>query len=375
MKNPSKNSTDQNNNEAFIDNGARQKIIINRTLMAMGGCGAGSLLLLICFHLGLFRGSPSDVFKIIATIWVGYITIFVLILTGVNQRFKDKGMTLIQISWVTIFVMISTYYIDQVRLLFLMLYLLVMLFAAFRLRIDGFLFITVIAIFGYGTVILFLSRNHPESIDLKIETIQWLVFAFTLGGFSIVGSQLSALRQMLKSRNIELQEALNKVNEMAITDELTGIFNRRHIMEVLAYQKSMADRGDYIFVVCYADLDHFKQVNDKFGHSTGDIVLQKFAALAKHIIRGIDYIARFGGEEFLLILVKTSIPEAVAVSERIRKSIRNFSFGDLSPDLHMTVSIGVAAYKPGERIYDLLDRADAALYRAKESGRNRVVSA
>jgi diguanylate cyclase (GGDEF)-like protein len=375
MKNLSKNSTVQDNNEAFIDNGARQKIIINRTLMAMGGCGAGSLLLLICFHLGLFRGSPSDVFKIIATIWVGYITIFVLILTGVNQRFKDKGMTLIQIAWVTIFVMISTYYIDQVRLLFLMLYLLVMLFAAFRLRIDGFLFITVIAIFGYGTVILFLSRNHPESIDLKIETIQWLVFAFTLGGFSIVGSQLSALRQMLRSRNIQLQEALNKVKEMAITDELTGIFNRRHIMDVLAYQKSLADRGDYIFVVCYADLDHFKQVNDKFGHGTGDIVLQKFALLAKDVIRGIDYIARFGGEEFLLILVKTSLSEALTVSERIRQKIRKFSFGDLSPDLHMTVSIGVAAYKPGERIDDLLDRADAALYRAKGSGRNRVVSA
>jgi diguanylate cyclase (GGDEF)-like protein len=224
-------------------------------------------------------------------------------------------------------------------------------------------------------VILLLSRNFPQSIDLKIEIIQWLGFAFTLGGFSIVGSQLSTLRQMLKSRNDQLQNALNKVNEMAITDELTGIFNRRHIMNVLSYQKSMADRGDYIFVICYADLDHFKQVNDRFGHNTGDIVLQKFAVLAKDVIRGVDYIARFGGEEFLLILVKTSLSEALTVSERIRQKIRKFSFGDLSPDLHMTVSIGVAAYQPGERIEDLLDRADTALYRAKESGRNKVVSA
>lgn len=343
--------------------------------MAMGGAAAYSLLLLYCFYQGLFRGTLFDVLIILAVGWAGYITILVLILKGVNQRFQDKGMTLIQIAWVSIILMVSVYHIDQVRTLFLMLYMTVMVFAAFRLRLDGFLFITVIAIFGYGSVILLLSSNHPDMIDLKIEIIQWLVFAFTLVGFSLVGSDLSTLRQALRSRNIELKAALERVNEIAITDELTGIFNRRHILNVLKYQKSMADRGDYIFVVCFADLDHFKQVNDRFGHSTGDIVLQKFAVLTKDVIREVDYIARFGGEEFLLILVKTSLPEALVVSERIRKSIGKFSFGDLSPDLHMTVSIGVTEYHSGERIEELLDRADAALYRAKESGRNRVESA
>lgn len=343
--------------------------------MAMGGAAAYSLLLLYCFYQGLFRGTFSDILMILTAGWAGYITIFVLILTGVNQRFKDKGVTLIQITWVTIVIMVTIYFIYEVRMLYLMLYLMVMLFAAFRLRLDGFLLITVIAIFGYGSVILLLSSNYPDMIDLKIEIIQWLVFAFTLVGFSLVGSDLSTLRQALRSRNIALKAALDKLNEIAITDELTGIFNRRHITNVLNYQKSMADRGDYVFVVCYADLDHFKKVNDRFGHSTGDIVLQKFAVLTKDVIRDVDYVARFGGEEFLLILVKTSLPEAVVVSERICKSIGKFSFGDLSPDLHMTVSIGVAEYQSGELIEDLLNRADAALYRAKESGRNRVVPA
>lgn len=358
-----------------MDDNRKQKIIITRTLMAMGLCGSFPVLLLLCFKLGLFRGTLSDILIILAVGWAGYISIFVLILTGVNQRFKDKGMTLHQIVWVTAILMVSIYYIDQVRMLFLMLYLLVMFFAAFRLRLDGFLFITVIAIFSYGLVVLLLSKTHPHTLDMKIEIIQWLVFAFTLGGFSIVGSELSTLRRMLKSRNVELQSALKKVNEMAITDDLTGTFNRRHIMNVLRYQKSMTDRGDYFFVVCYADLDHFKQVNDRFGHSTGDIVLQKFSVLTKEVIREVDYIARFGGEEFLLILVKTPLTEAIVVAERIRKSIGKFCFGELAPDLKITVSIGVAEYKSGELIDDLLDRADAALYRAKESGRNRVVSA
>jgi diguanylate cyclase (GGDEF)-like protein len=368
-------SADQKIQRVPLDNNAKQRIIISRTLMAMGGSAAYSLLILYCFYQGLFRGTLSDIFMILAVGWAGYITIFVLILTGVNQRFKDKGMTLIQITWVTAVLMVSVYYIDQVRMLYLMLYLMVMLFAAFQLRLDGFLFIAIIAILGYGTVIFLLSFNRPNMIDLKIEIIQWLVFAFTLVGFSIVGSDLSSLRRMLRSSNVELKAALDKVNEMAITDELTGIFNRRHIMNVLNYQKSLADRGDYSFVACYADLDHFKEVNDRFGHGTGDIVLQKFANLTKEAIRGIDYVARFGGEEFLLILVKTSMPEAVVVSERIRKSIRRFSFGDLSPDLHITVSIGVAEYQSGEMIEGLLGRADGALYRAKESGRNMVVSA
>lgn len=369
------NNADQRIEKAPLDDNRKQKIIITRTLMAMGMCGSFPVLLLYCYYQGFFRGTLSDIFIILAVGWGVYITILVLILTGVNQRFKDKGMTLIQIAWVTAILMVSVYYIDQVRMLFLMLYLLVMFFAAFRLRLDGFLFITTIAIFSYGLVVLLLSKTHPHTLDMKIEIIQWLVFAFTLAGFSLIGSELSKLRQMLRSSNVELKSALVKVKEMAITDELTGIFNRRHIMNVLKYQKSLADRGDYVFVVCYADLDHFKQVNDRFGHSTGDIVLQKFAVLAKDVIREVDYVARFGGEEFLLILVKTPLTEAIVVAERISKSIGKFSFGDLSPDLNITVSIGVAEYKSGELIEDLLDRADAALYRAKESGRNRVVSA
>jgi diguanylate cyclase len=295
------NISGENIQETSSDNQAKQKIITTRTLMAMGLCGAFSVLFLFCYRLGFFRGTLIDILTILGVGWAGYITIFILILTGVNQRFKDNGMTLIQITWVTAILMVSVYYTDQVRMLFLMLYLLVMLFAAFRLRLDGFLFVTVIAIFGYGSVVLLLSKTQPQSIDIKIEIIQWLGFAFTLGGFSIVGSELSKLRQMLRSRNVELQSVLKKVNDMAITDELTGLFNRRHIMNVLSYQKSLADRGDYIFVVCYADLDHFKEVNDRFGHGTGDIVLQKFADLTKEAIREVDYVARFGGEEFLLI--------------------------------------------------------------------------
>jgi diguanylate cyclase (GGDEF)-like protein len=379
MQKSQENSADQNIDRAPSDKQARQRMIIRRTLMAMGWCGFVALLLPVCFKLGLIRGTLFGVFMILAGGLAGYIIIFVFILTGLNKRFKDNGMTLLQVTWATAVLMVSVYYANQqVRLLFLMIYLVIMLvavlFAAFRVRSGGFIYITIIALLGYGSVILLLSWNHPQSFNLKMEIIQWLAFALTISGASVVGSELSTLRRMLKSRNIELQSVLKKVNELAITDELTGILNRRHVMDVLKYQKSMADRGDYTFVVCYADLDHFKQVNDHFSHSTGDIVLQKFVVLTKDVIREVDYIARFGGEEFLFILVKTSLPEAVVASERIRKSIQTFSFGDLFPDLHITVSIGVTAYRPGERIEDLLDRADAALYRAKESGRNRVIS-
>lgn len=203
--------------------------------------------------------------------------------------------------------------------------------------------------------------------------VRWVGFAFTLGGFSLSGSELSDLRRRVSRQNKELNAALLTIKQQAITDELTGAFNRRHILEILKYQKNLADRGKYSFVVCYADLDHFKRINDHFGHNVGDLVLQKFAQLTKDAIREVDFVARFGGEEFLLVLVDSALENAARAMERVRQGIEEFSFGDMAPGLGITVSLGVTAYHNGENIDKLISRADEALYQAKKDGRNRVV--
>jgi diguanylate cyclase (GGDEF)-like protein len=300
------------------------------------------------------------------------VTAPLLIISKLNLRLPDPSLTMPQIVLATLICFTSIYFLDQLRAVFLMVYLTVMIFAAFRLKLAGFFFITAMALACYGTVILLLLQYHPEAIELQAEMIRWVGFAFTMGGFSVSGSDLSELRRKVSRQNQELNNALQTISQQAITDELTGAFNRRHILEILKYQKSLADRGRYSFVVCYADLDHFKRVNDHFGHNVGDLVLQKFSQLTREAIREVDFIARFGGEEFLLVMVDTTLDNAVKAMERVRRGIAEFSFGDMAPGLNITVSLGVTAYQPGDSIDGLIHRADEALYEAKQQGRNRV---
>ena len=155
---------------------------------------------------------------------------------------------------------------------------------------------------------------------------------------------------------------------MAVRDELTGVYNRRHLMEVLAHEKAMADRSEYVFSVCFVDLDFFKKVNDRFGHATGDEVLKKFA-------REVDCVARIGGEEFVLVLSGTSQSDAVRGAERLAEGLRDMLVTQNEPRFRITASIGITQYRRGDTIQQMLDRADRALYDAKRTGRNKTVVA
>ncbi|MBI5521802.1 MAG: GGDEF domain-containing protein [Desulfarculus sp.] len=356
-----------------FDERAKQRLRLRRSLLALAGAVIFAHLLLASHLLGFFRGNDTQFIVLISCILGGAMVTPLLILGGYNLRFPDPSLTIPQIVIATAITFTSIYFLDQLRAVFLMVYLTVMIFAAFRLKLAGFLFITAMALTCYGMVIMLLLHYHPQVIDLKAEMVRWAGFALTLGGFSLSGSDLSELRRRVSSQNKELSAALMTIKQQAITDELTGAFNRRHILEILKYQKNLAERGKYSFVVCYADLDHFKRINDHFGHNVGDLVLQKFAHLTKEAIREVDFVARFGGEEFLLVLVDTTLENAAKAMERVRQGIQDFSFGDMAPGLGITVSLGVTPYHDGESIDKLISRADEALYQAKKDGRNRVV--
>ena len=136
----------------------------------------------------------------------------------------------------------------------------------------------------------------------------------------------------------------------------------------------MANRNALDFVVAYVDLDFFKKVNDTYGHHVGDEVLRMFSALMREKLSGRDFAARLGGEEFLMVLVKSDLEQGVKVADKVRSAVMALRFPS-APDLHITTSIGVAEFAPGESLDHLLARADDALYQAKESGRNKVCTA
>ena len=158
-------------------------------------------------------------------------------------------------------------------------------------------------------------------------------------------------------------------------DELTKAFNRRSLVMRLEQELSRSQRTHVPFCVAMLDLDNFKAINDSHGHATGDAVLRGFAAAAQATMRKTDVFGRYGGEEFLMILTASAKAGAAGAVERACAAAAAHDWGAIAPGLKLTLSAGLAEYRPDESVEQLLNRADRALYEAKRAGRNRVAVA
>jgi diguanylate cyclase (GGDEF)-like protein len=270
--------------------------------------------------------------------------------------------------------MFILYYTDHVRGVMLMAYIVTILFGIFSFNLAQHILFTLFSLVCYGTVILLLLNNHPESIVLRVELLQFIVFAAVLSWFSMVGAYLGRLRKKLSGANYRLNAALDTIRELAIHDDLTQAYNRRHMYEELRREKASADRSGSGFSIALFDLDHFKKINDTYGHLKGDDALKHLIHSVRHEIREIDSISRFGGEEFVVMLAGTDAVGAEECGRRIGTAVNNLKFPGFPESFRMTVSLGLATYRPGESIDELLDRADRAMYKAKAMGRNRTVA-
>lgn len=223
-------------------------------------------------------------------------------------------------------------------------------------------------ILGFAAGYAFLIAALPRDIDpllltvIKTILVMGAVFVFSVG-------YLSAQTASDVARVAELERDV-------IVDPLTGIHNRRYFDERLAEEIARAGRIGRPLSLILADLDRFKAVNDRYGHAAGDHVLAVAAARLSEVTRASDVLARFGGEEFVVLVPHTGAGEAVRLAERMRRTLR-----EASPTvpgagaLRVTASFGVATYLPGEGRAAFFARSDAALYAAKAAGRDRVVAA
>ncbi|HTN43033.1 MAG TPA: diguanylate cyclase [Nitrospiria bacterium] len=178
----------------------------------------------------------------------------------------------------------------------------------------------------------------------------------------------------LRGANDQLENQLLDVRQRAITDAGTGLYNRRHFFELLDREFSRAKRFNEPFSCLMMDIDHFKEINDSFGHPIGDKVLVEIAGILKQSVRLIEVAARYGGEEFVLLLPKTRPNEAIKPATRILESVSSLRFPGFPPDRIITISIGISGL-PDSLIAskeDLIRSADFALYKAKRAGRNRI---
>lgn len=183
----------------------------------------------------------------------------------------------------------------------------------------------------------------------------------------------TSIENELEEKNERLKLAYEKMKNIAITDPLTGLYNRREGMARMLYEKSRYDRKQMDFSILVGDIDFFKRVNDTYGHSYGDTVLKSLAKLFRDNVRLQDSVCRWGGEEFLILLPDTNLEGAYQVAEKLRRETEKFSLFAKEEKIQVTITFGVIAYSQVSTLDELVAKADEALYRGKENGRNQSV--
>lgn len=242
-------------------------------------------------------------------------------------------------------------------------------------RIDGFKFLNMIKARPDLQDVPVIILTGMNDRDLKIKGLEQGASDYITKPFD-PEELVARVKIHLKIKH--LQDDLKRTNELLLelsnTDHLTGLFNRRYLMEALEkeFQRSLRKGGNLSLILL--DIDHFKQVNDTYGHLQGDVVLNKVALQLQKELRSYDIAARYGGEEFIALLPDAMLKEALFVAERVRQAVQGTKFNGALASLAITVSMGIATLPTpdGTTVDNFIKMADDALYRAKANGRNRV---
>lgn len=218
-----------------------------------------------------------------------------------------------------------------------------------------------------------VTASRPSRLLVVPGYVLWLL---TRQSHEFAMNMLSMLSGRVQEDNARLLDSLDaqhRYQKAAKVDHLTGLFNRRWFEEIVVRQWRRAVAEDAPLSVLFIDIDHFKAINDEFGHLAGDTALRAVSDLLQSGIRPMDLAARFGGEEFAIVMFGITIAEARQVAERLRREIEAHPVRYEEQDIYLTVSVGVGELESGESINELIRQCDAAMYRAKAEGRNRVM--
>jgi diguanylate cyclase (GGDEF)-like protein len=340
--------------------------------------GLTTIVTATCVGIMIY-GAHLDMFPVGPVIWIGAavalstVTFYTWFRTGWNRLMAEPTLTFPQMVVGHTLIAAGYCFSGPVHAGAMVVIPLASMFGMFNMHKRGSRAAAAYGLTVMGAAVLWRTTTDPLVYQWRIELVYYIFILVGLPMISVLSLQLLSMRERLKSQKIALERALVHIQEMATHDELTGLTNRRHMISLLREHAQRQSRGGPPFYIGMIDLDHFKNVNDTYGHAVGDDALRAFAKQARFVLRNTDIIARWGGEEFLLLLPETPPGYPAVGIERLRTSFNEVQVSDTAPDLRVHFSCGLSRYCDGEAIEQAVERADRAVYAAKEGGRDRVV--
>ncbi|UPQ81907.1 GGDEF domain-containing protein [Pseudomonas knackmussii] len=355
---------------------ALQQLVTKRFGMAAGTYCLALLLTWITVAGGFYQAPLGTAIAGSVMILASQLVFFWVFYRGYNLRFSDPSLTEPQVLVALIWLSFFLFYLGDNRGSMLVLYVLVLMFAVF-LPPTIFVRYAVLALFSFIGMSLF-DAQVGRLDDPQAALLQTGVLLVTLIWMCLFVGYVYRLRQRMRQRRFALQAhqetlrgMMRQLEDLASTDELTGLYNRRHFLRRAEAELGRL-RPAHQSGLALIDLDHFKRINDLHGHATGDRVLQSFATVARSCLRDDDILARYGGEEFVLLLPNTDAEQFKACCERLREAFANAQPLDVQLQAgQLSLSVGLTLLRTGDELDEALQRADEALYRAKHNGRNR----
>lgn len=350
----------------------KQQLRVSRSLTA-------AYVFLICVALQIYSSylgfmQTEDAWRLSAVIVVNICIWYGLLRSGLNLRFREPALTMPQVLSAMTIIVYAYAVSERHNGAIMMLLTLVQVFGIFTLDHRSSRLASVYSVALMGCVMIYKVHTDPIHYPADVQILHLVLIFAILPTISGLGAQLNAMRVRLQDQKNELAQALTRIQVLATRDELTGLFNRRHMLEVLTqHQKRLERSGHHRFCLALLDIDHFKRINDTHGHNVGDEVLREFAATLQSSLRDTDVLARWGGEEFLLLINDTAPEQANFGLDRARELLAAKPLLSHMPDLKVTFSAGLTSYDDDEELSQCIERADKALYQAKRTGRNRTV--
>jgi len=282
-------------------------------------------------------------------------------------------LVFVETLWAQIYLLaVSVFFVDMRFVLFTPA-IISLAFCSFRMPIK-----LVFALFAISNVGFAFGSWYRGTIGVELDFHQELTEIVMLFFISLavvfIGRDIFSLRKALKNKNEEIKSALKRIEDIAIYDDLTNVYNKKHLFDVMMRFNALSKRKNFTYSICYLDVDNFQSINESFGHEAGDEVLVAIGKLITDTCRASDICGRFSGEEFVLVLPETDLHQAQVLAKRLNKKIKDLRFASIHYMLQVTISIGIAENHHTDTVEDLVVRAEEALELAKQTGKDRVFS-